>query len=194
MNPEEDLWEELAQLVPEEKREAYWKYLAHLKTLHPQDEILRLCQAIGFLPLLIRTVPLELAQERERWKLILAESEKLLSQIQEERRKVFSEVASIENKLRDVCKGMNKCADEVRLDLKNATMLMKSQIMADEIMRRIEPEVIEKSQLALAEAKANTERMAQLILKVDQAFEFWRKIYWGWILVAVVLLLILIFK
>ncbi|NJL72034.1 MAG: hypothetical protein HC888_10825 [Candidatus Competibacteraceae bacterium] len=41
--------------------------MAHLRKLSPDDEVLRICEAMGVLALLARQVPGELATEREKW-------------------------------------------------------------------------------------------------------------------------------
>jgi hypothetical protein len=63
---ESTLFDSLARLVPEELQTAYYRVLAHTRTLSPDDEMLRILEAMGVLALLTRHTPKEIANERER--------------------------------------------------------------------------------------------------------------------------------
>src|SRR5271154_6107824 len=60
------LFDSLARLVPEEVQTAYYRVLAHTRTLSPDDEMLRILEAMGTLALLTRHTPKDIADERER--------------------------------------------------------------------------------------------------------------------------------
>ena len=63
---ESTLFDSLARLVPEELQTAYYRVLAHTRTLSPDDEMLRILEAMGTLALLTRHTPKDIADERER--------------------------------------------------------------------------------------------------------------------------------
>jgi predicted secreted protein len=63
---EPTLFDSLARLVPEELQAAYYRVLAHTRKLSPDDEMLRILEAMGILALLTRQTPKEIAEERER--------------------------------------------------------------------------------------------------------------------------------
>lgn len=63
---EPTLFDSLSRLVPEELQTAYYRVLAHTRTLSPDDEMLRILEAMGILALLTRQTPREIADERER--------------------------------------------------------------------------------------------------------------------------------
>lgn len=65
------LFDSLARLVPEELQSAYYRVLAHTRTLSPDDEMLRILEAMGVLALLTRQTPKEIAAERERFQEML---------------------------------------------------------------------------------------------------------------------------
>ena len=60
------MFDSLARLVPEELQAAYYRVLAHTRTLSPDDEMLRILEAMGILALLTRHTPKDIADERER--------------------------------------------------------------------------------------------------------------------------------
>jgi hypothetical protein len=68
---EPTLFDSLARLVPEELQAAYYRVLAHTRTLSPDDEMLRILEAMGILALLTRHTPKDIADERERFHEIL---------------------------------------------------------------------------------------------------------------------------
>ena len=68
---ESTLFDSLARLVPEELQAAYYRVLAHTRKLSPDDEILRILEAMGILALLTRQTPMEIAEERERFQEML---------------------------------------------------------------------------------------------------------------------------
>src|SRR5260370_18317281 len=61
-----DLFEAIAQLLEPGQREYFYQRMLYLKHLRPEDELLRLVEAIGFLALLIREAPHAVAVEREQ--------------------------------------------------------------------------------------------------------------------------------
>ena len=68
---EPTLFDSLARLVPEELQTAYYRVLAHTRKLSPDDEMLRILEAMGILALLTRQTPGEIAEERERFQEML---------------------------------------------------------------------------------------------------------------------------
>jgi hypothetical protein len=68
------LFDELAGLVPAERQAEYYRVIAHTRTLGPNDEMLRLLEAMGILALLTRETPAEIAAERKSLQKILESS------------------------------------------------------------------------------------------------------------------------
>ena len=60
-------FDSLARLVPDDLQAAYYRVLAHTRTLNPDDEMLRILEAMGVLTLLTRHTPKDIADERERF-------------------------------------------------------------------------------------------------------------------------------
>ena len=63
---EPTMFDSLARLVPDKLQTAYYLVLAHTRTLSPDDEMLRILEAMGILALLTRHTPKDIADERER--------------------------------------------------------------------------------------------------------------------------------
>jgi hypothetical protein len=68
MKPDgKSIFREIAKGLPPEQQTVFWEMVAHLEKLPPDDEILRLCQAMGVLTLVTQKIPSELAAQREAW-------------------------------------------------------------------------------------------------------------------------------
>jgi hypothetical protein len=65
------LFDELAGLVPPERQAEYYRVIAHTRTLSPNDEMLRVLEAMGILALLTREAPAEIAAERKSLRALL---------------------------------------------------------------------------------------------------------------------------
>ena len=63
---EADLIDRIAELLPSEQRPLWYREMAHLRRLPPDDEMLRIAHAMGFLALVTRQAPTEMAHEREQ--------------------------------------------------------------------------------------------------------------------------------
>ena len=68
---EPTLFDSLARLVPDELQIEYYRVLAHTRSLSPDDEMLRILEAMGILALLTRHTPKDIADERERFQELL---------------------------------------------------------------------------------------------------------------------------
>ncbi len=62
----EDLFEAIASLLEPGQREYFYQRMLYFRHLRPEDELLRLVEAIGLLALLIREAPQAVAREREQ--------------------------------------------------------------------------------------------------------------------------------
>jgi hypothetical protein len=70
----DDLFEAIAALLEPSQREYFYQRMLYFKHLRPEDELLRLVEAIGFLALLIREAPYAVAREREQMAQLLETS------------------------------------------------------------------------------------------------------------------------
>src|SRR5215469_10980146 len=68
------LFDELAGLVPAERLTEYYRVIAHTRTLSPNDEMLRILEAMGVLALLTRETPAAIATERKLLRSVLESS------------------------------------------------------------------------------------------------------------------------
>jgi hypothetical protein len=80
---EPTLFDSLARLVPTELQAAYHRVLAHTRELGPDDEMLRILEAMGVLVLLTRQTPMAMAQERAELGKMLTQHEQFTREMSE---------------------------------------------------------------------------------------------------------------
>jgi len=68
---EPSLFDAIAKLLPAEQREYFYRRMAHLRQLSPNDEMLQIAEAMGFLALVTRETPAAIAVERQQLEAIL---------------------------------------------------------------------------------------------------------------------------
>ena len=93
---EADFIDDIAELLPAEQRPLWYRDMAHLRRLPADDEMLRIARAMGFLALVTRQTPAQIAIEREQLAAILDHSVKA---IQSARQDVVSLHHQLEERL-----------------------------------------------------------------------------------------------
>lgn len=61
----ETIFDQIARLLPPDLREHFFRRIAHLRDLSPNDDMLLIAEAMGFLALLIRETPPLISSERQ---------------------------------------------------------------------------------------------------------------------------------
>jgi hypothetical protein len=109
---EPTLFDSLARLVPEELQAAYYRVLAHTRTLSPDDEMLRILEAMGILALLTRHTPKDIADERERFQEMFSIHEQLSVDAQ---RKMLAYVRELDSRISALPSGIEASIDPKRI-------------------------------------------------------------------------------
>lgn len=109
---EATLFDSLARLVPDELQAAYYRVLAHTRTLSPDDEMLRILEAMGTLALLTRHTPKEIAEERERFQEMFNQYEQLSDEAQ---RKMLTYVRELDSRIFALPGGIDASLDPKKI-------------------------------------------------------------------------------
>jgi len=96
---ESTMFDSLARLVPDELQAAYYRVLAHTRMLSPDDEMLRILEAMGVLALLTRQTPKDIAEEREQFQELLDVHKQSSDEAQQ---KMLSFVRELDSRLADL--------------------------------------------------------------------------------------------
>ncbi len=106
------LFDELAGLVPAERQAEYYRVIAHTRTLSPDDEMLRVLEAMGMLALLTRETPAEIAAERKSLRKIL---ESAVSKADEIEKRMAGYTLRLESRIAQLPKEMQEGLDPPRM-------------------------------------------------------------------------------
>jgi hypothetical protein len=106
------LFDELAGLVPAERQAEYYRVIAHTRTLSPNDEMLRVLEAMGILALLTREAPAEIAVERKSLRKIL---ESVVSQANEVERRMARYTSHLDSRIAQLPKELETGLDPPRI-------------------------------------------------------------------------------
>jgi hypothetical protein len=90
----------------------YYRVIAHTRTLSPNDEMLRLLEAMGILALLTRETPAEIAVERKSLQKIL---ESALSKADEVEKRTAAYISRLESRLAQLPKELETGLDPPRI-------------------------------------------------------------------------------
>src|SRR6202167_5151178 len=106
------LFDELAGLVPAERQAEYYRVIAHTRTLSPNDEMLRILEAMGILALLTRETPAAIAAERKSLQKIL---ESALSKADEVEKRMAAYTSRLESRVAHPPKELETGRDPPRI-------------------------------------------------------------------------------
>ena len=106
------LFDELAGLVPDERLTEYYRVIAHTRTLSPNDEMLRILEAMGVLALLTRETPAAIAAERRLLRKILERSASQASAVE---KRMESYTTRLESRLTQLPKELETGLDPPRI-------------------------------------------------------------------------------
>jgi hypothetical protein len=142
------LFDSLARLVPEELQTAYYRVLAHTRTLSPDDEMLRILEAMGILALLTRHTPKDIANERERIQQMLDSHIQFSGEAQQ---KMLGYVHFIEDRLASL-----PCQVEAGLDPQQIARLLGESLRQHFVQSGVQDTVAGLRATATAMAGAQT--------------------------------------
>ena len=106
------LFDELAGIVPEERQAEYYRVIAHTRTLSPNDEMLRILEAMGVLALITRETPMAIVAERKLFQKILETS---VSQASAVEKRMEAYTARLESRLAQLPKDLETGLDPPRI-------------------------------------------------------------------------------
>jgi hypothetical protein len=93
---EPSLFDAIADLLPSAQREQFYRRMAHLRQLSPNDEMLQIAEAMGFLALVTRETPSAIAGERQKLEAVLL---KMMETLQSAHREAVAYQQQLEARL-----------------------------------------------------------------------------------------------
>ena len=103
-----DFIDEIAELLPSEQRQSWYRDMAHLRRLPPDDELLRLARAMGFLALVTRQAPVEIASEMQKLAATVKEAVSSIEALRQDTATLHQEIDNRLAKLpNEIAEGVN---------------------------------------------------------------------------------------
>ena len=125
MTSPETIFDQIAKLLPPDLREHFFRRIAHLRDLSPNDDMLLIAEAMGFLAILIRDTPALITAER----LTLENSlHAALGAIEAFHRSILQSNAQLEDRLLDLPAEIHAGFDADAIAVKIAESIRQSFI------------------------------------------------------------------
>lgn len=168
----------VARWVPEEQKADYWRMLAHFKTLSPDDEVLRLADAMGVLTALTRQVPSELAIERGKFReehlKIASEIKKLLEESTAKAVTVVQALEQINATAQVTLKSIEKATDSFR----NAADRVDVKSIGDRLTKEIHEQSIKPISALNEKLESSGKKLTYLSEKMESTIEAFKQARW----------------
>jgi hypothetical protein len=124
----ETIFDHIAKLLPPDLREHFFRRIAHLRDLSPNDDMLLIAEAMGFLALLIRETPPLITAERLSLEKSLREA---LGNIEALRRNTLQSNTQLEDRLLDLPAEIQAGIDADAIAAKIAESIRQSFIQTE---------------------------------------------------------------
>ena len=179
MKPDgKSIFREIARGLPPEQRAEFWEMVAHLEKLPPDDEILRLCQAMGVLTLVTQRIPAELAAQRDGWqetgKAIAQELRATLQRAQEQSTIITHQVAGLAQEVNATGHLVVRSAEQVEQALRQGADGFSTDKLARDVRAKMEAtilkpaeETVKKSAEVVKRLDDSTPRFEKMLARVE---------------------------
>lgn len=184
--PETSVFEELEQFIPKETLPSYHRYLAYVRKLPQDDEILHLLQAMGFLTMITRQVPIELIVEHKELKKYVSEIQQNIghSVMLTQRELVTAEnaIKASNQELNRVATLITESAQTVREGLTKAGERVDAQRISQAVAERLESRLVIPAQKAVEDMANVLGKLPKTVDEAQRSIHFLRELNekWHW--------------
>jgi hypothetical protein len=147
------LFDELAGLVPAERQAEYYRVIAHTRTLTPNDEVLRVLEAVGILALLTRETPAAIAVERTSLQRIL---ENPVSKADEVEKRMAAYTSRLESRIAQLPKELETGLDPPRI----------AKLLGESLRQRFQQSGLPDAARALGQSCAEVNSLQKQLVNV----------------------------
>jgi hypothetical protein len=151
MTPDgKSIFREIARGLSPEQRTEFWEMAAHLEKLSPDDEILRVCQAMGVLTLVTRRIPAELGVQREAWEktcgTFAAELRAMVKNAQEQSLAVTNRLAGVAQDVGTTGQLVVRSAEKVEKALRQGADGFSTEKLAQDVRAKMEDAILKPAE------------------------------------------------
>jgi hypothetical protein len=149
-NDGKSIFRDIAKGLSAEQQREFWEMAAHLEKLSPDDEILRVCQAMGVLTLVTRRIPAELGVQREAWEKVchvFAGQLRLLVQKTEEQSLVLTNrLTGVAQEIETTSQLVVRSAEKVEKALRQGADGFSTEKLALDVRMKMEASILKPAE------------------------------------------------
>jgi len=166
MTPDKkSIFREIAKGLPPAQQREFWEMAAHLEKLSPDDEILRVCQAMGVLTLVTQRIPVELAAQREAWQETCTafknELRAALQKAQEQSTVITNQVAGLAQEVNATGQLVVRSAEKVEKALRHGADGFATEKLALDVRAKMEATILKP-------AEETVKKSAEVVRRLDE--------------------------
>ena len=166
MTPDKkSIFREIAKGLPPAQQTEFWEMAAHLEKLSPDDEILRVCQAMGVLTLITQRIPVELAVQREAWQETCTafrnELRAMLQKAQEQSTVMTNQVAGLAQEVNATGQLVVRSAEKVEKALRHGADGFATEKLALDVRAKMEATILKP-------AEETVKKSAEVVRRLDE--------------------------
>lgn len=163
--------EKLERWVPEDLRDQYWKSVAHLKTIPPDDEILNLIEIMGIIGTIMKQIPSEIASERmkfrEEFAAISKETQLLLDQATTQSVQITQNLEKMGSSVQEMAQACEKSTCIIIDSMHKAATRVDIKSIGD----RLSNQVFEQSIKPVSALNDRLEQTRQVLSKLNETMK-----------------------
>jgi len=176
MTPDgKSIFREIAKGLPPAQRTEFWEMAAHLEKLSPDDEILRVCQAMGVLTLVTQKIPLELVTQREAWqetcKAIGNELRAMLLKAQEQSSAMTNQVAGLTQEVNATGQLVVRSAEKVEKALRDGADGFATEKLALDVRAKMEATILKPAEETVKKSVEVVKRLDDCTPRFERMLE-----------------------
>ncbi len=174
MTPDgKSIFREIAKGLSPEQRTEFWEMAAHLEKLSPDDEILRVCQAMGVLTLITQKIPVELAVQREAWQETCTtfrnELRAMLQKAQEQSTVMTNQVTGLAQEVGATGQLVVRSAEKVEKALRQGADGFSTEKLAQDVRAKMEATILKP-------AEETVKKSAEVVKRLDEGIPRFEKV------------------
>lgn len=181
MSHPKDIFDEIVIFVPVQYHAAYWRMVARLRDLPPDDEIVLFIQVMGIETFILRDLPAALVKERETLLAKLKESYEELSRrvaaSSEQTREIASEAERVAVTLVQANDDMRATASLVTEAATTAANNMDVETMSRRLTAELEERTIQPHAKLVEQSMQSIGKLDEATASAQRAIGVWRKVH-----------------
>jgi len=169
------IFREIAKGLPPEQLTVFWEMVAHLEKLPPDDEILRVCQAMGVLTLVTQKIPATLTAEREAWRglcdEITAKFREMMNEAHQRSVELTREVAGLAQEVNATGRQVVNGAERIEKAMRHGADGVSTDKLSQDVKAKMEAAILKPGEETIQKMGKAAQRIVDGVPKLEGAAE-----------------------